>query len=343
VPKAYLVLENGQVYEGESFGAELSCAGELVFNTGMIGYTQSLTEPAYSGQILLNTFPQTGGYGVTPADFVSEDGGPCGYIVRSYCKTPSNFRSVMTLNGLLKLRGIPAICDIDTRELTKTVRASGKIYAAIADSKEKALELLNAPRCKPTCGVKQPLYIEADKNSKNHVAILDYGVTNTVLEQLKSRGVNVTLLPQDTSASEILSKDYSAVLISQGPGDPNDYSTSELAKLLGEKLVFGIGLGHQLLALALGGKAARLAHGHRGLNIAAKDLESGRIRLTNQNHGFAVLEGSIPGKGFKVTFENLDDGSIEGIDYTDCAAFSVQFEPSDIEFDRFVLRMEESR
>lgn len=342
MPKAYLVLENGIVFEGDRFGAGADCAAQLVFNTGMIGYTQSLTDPAYSGQILIDTFPQTGGYGVCPDDFLAEQGGPAGYVVRSYCKTPSNFRSSMTLDGLLKLRGIPAICNIDTRKLTKIVRNTGYIRAAIADSVEKADKLLKEAPLTPLCGVRQQQDIILNKQNKMHVAVLDYGVTNTIINQLKSRKLNITLLPKDITANEILNSGYDGVVISPGPSDPADYKIDQLSLLIGKTPLFGIGLGHQLLALAMGGKTAQLSHGHRGLNIVVKDLDGGQIRLTNQNHGYIVLEGSLPNSAH-INYENLDDGSIEGIDYTDVLALSVQFEPGDIDYDRFVLRMEGKR
>ena len=348
--KAYLVLNNGRVFEGTRIGADGDGLGELVFTTGMTGYLETLTDPSYAGQIILQTFPLIGNYGVIPEDFE----GPClakGYVVRELCGTPSNFRSEYALDAFLKEHNVPGICGVDTRALTRIIREEGVMNALICDEIPKDLSAIQTYAV--LGGVKQasstePRFFPAEGEEKYHVALLDYGAKHHIVESLQERGCRVTVLPHDTSAEDVLALKPDGLMLSNGPGDPkeNVFEIEQLKKLMGKLPVFGICLGHQLAALALGGETVKLKYGHRGANQPVKDLKTGRCFITSQNHGYAVVAESVKDIA-ELRYINANDYSCEGLDYPEARCFTVQFHPeasagphdTGFLFDRFVSMM----
>lgn len=351
--KGYLILQDGQVFEGVRFGAETDTVGELVFTTGMCGYVETLTDPSYAGQIVMQTYPLIGNYGIIREDF---EGACCvkGYVVREYCDTPSNFRTDCDLDTYLKEQGVPGLCGVDTRELTRIIREHGVMNAAICDEipadltpiKTYAITgVVEAVSCK------EPDRYQAEGEERFRVSLLDYGAKRNIVRELQKRGCTVTVLPATTSAEEILAADPDGVMLSNGPGDPaeNTYQIEQIRKLLGKVPMFGICLGHQLTALAAGGSTYKLKYGHRGVNQPVRDLNGVRTYITSQNHGYAVDGDTV--KLGKVRFVNANDGTCEGIDYPELKAFTVQFHPeactgpkdTTFLFDRFVELMKGGR
>ena len=351
--KGYLILQDGQVFEGVRFGAENDTVGELVFTTGMCGYVETLTDPSYAGQIVMQTYPLIGNYGIIREDF---EGACCvkGYVVREYCDTPSNFRTDCDLDTYLKEQGVPGLCGVDTRELTRIIREHGVMNAAICDEipadltpiKTYAITgVVEAVSCK------EPDRYQAEGEERFRVSLLDYGAKRNIVRELQKRGCTVTVLPATTSAEEILAADPDGVMLSNGPGDPaeNTYQIEQIRKLLGKVPMFGICLGHQLTALAAGGSTYKLKYGHRGVNQPVRDLNGVRTYITSQNHGYAVDGDTV--KLGKVRFVNANDGTCEGIDYPELKAFTVQFHPeactgpkdTSFLFDRFVELMKGGR
>ena len=351
--KGYLILQDGQVFEGVRFGAETDTVGELVFTTGMCGYVETLTDPSYAGQIVMQTYPLIGNYGIIREDF---EGACCvkGYVVREYCDTPSNFRTDCDLDTYLKEQGVPGLCGVDTRELTRIIREHGVMNAAICDEipadltpiKTYAITgVVEAVSCK------EPDRYQAEGEECFRVSLLDYGAKRNIVRELQKRGCTVTVLPATTSAEEILAADPDGVMLSNGPGDPaeNTYQIEQIRKLLGKVPMFGICLGHQLTALAAGGSTYKLKYGHRGVNQPVRDLNGVRTYITSQNHGYAVDGDTV--KLGKVRFVNANDGTCEGIDYPELKAFTVQFHPEACTgpkdmtflFDRFVELMKGGR
>ena len=347
---AYLVLSNGQVFEGRRIGAPVDRTGELVFTTGMEGYIETLTDPSYYGQIVTHSFPMIGNYGMIEEDFEGKSA-LFGYIVRELCAAPSNFRSQYTVDEYLKRQGIPGLCGVDTREIVRITREEGVMNAMICDAVPDDLSALRGYAVRGavqavTCGQKQ--VCPALGTQAYRVALLDYGAKRNIVRSLQSRGCRVTVWPSDTSAETILADDPDGVMLSNGPGDPKENTAciAEIAKLLGKKPVFGICLGHQLTALAMGGDTVKLKYGHRGGNQPVRDIETGRTWITSQNHGYAVVAGSLAGKG-RETFVNANDGSCEGMAYPELGCFTVQFHPEACSgpkdtgflFDRFIDMM----
>lgn len=288
--KVYLILENGMVFEGESFGAAGDVTGEIVFTTGMTGYLETLTDPSHYGQIVLQTFPLIGNYGIISADFQSTACGPLGYIVKVPCPTPSNFRSEGPLESFLEKRGIVGISGIDTRALTRIIREHGVMNGRITTTHPdevslaeiRAYKIENAVQ-KVTCG--EPTFYKAGE-SKYTVALLDFGVKENIKQELLQRGCDLWVLPAETPPAEIERLGVDGILLSNGPGDPavNTTIIEHCKELLQMNIpLFGICLGHQLLALAAGCKTHKLKYGHRGANHPVKDLQSGRIYITSQN------------------------------------------------------------
>ena len=327
--KGYLILQDGQVFEGVRFGAETDTVGELVFTTGMCGYVETLTDPSYAGQIVMQTYPLIGNYGIIREDF---EGACCvkGYVVREYCDTPSNFRTDCDLDTYLKEQGVPGLCGVDTRELTRIIREHGVMNAAICDEipadltpiKTYAITgVVEAVSCK------EPDRYPAEGEECFRVSLIDYGAKRNIVRELQKRGCTVTVLPASTSAEEILAAGPDGVMLSNGPGDPaeNTYQIEQIRKLLGKVPMFGICLGHQLTALAAGGSTYKLKYGHRGVNQPVRDLNGVRTYITSQNHGYAV-DGDTVKLGM-VRFVNANDGTCEGIDYPELKAFTVQFHP----------------
>lgn len=351
--KGYLILQDGQVFEGVRFGAETDTVGELVFTTGMCGYVETLTDPSYAGQIVMQTYPLIGNYGIIREDF---EGACCvkGYVVREYCDAPSNFRTDCDLDTYLKEQGVPGLCGVDTRELTRIIREHGVMNAAICDEipadltpiKTYAITgVVEAVSCK------EPDRYPAEGEECFRVSLIDYGAKRNIIRWLQKRGCTVTVLPATTSAEDILAADPDGVMLSNGPGDPaeNTYQIEQIRKLLGKVPMFGICLGHQLTALAAGGSTYKLKYGHRGVNQPVRDLNGVRTYITSQNHGYAVDGDTV--KLGKVRFVNANDGTCEGIDYPELKAFTVQFHPeactgpkdTTFLFDRFVELMKGGR
>jgi len=347
---AYLVLSNGTVFEGRRIGAPVDRIGELVFTTGMEGYLETLTDPSYYGQIVTQTFPLIGNYGVIEEDFEGRSE-LFGYIVRELCDTPSNFRSAYPLNDYLVAQGIPGLCGVDTREIVRITREEGVMNAMICDEVPSDLSAIKAFTVKDavaSVSSNENYTCPAEGTEKCRVALIDYGAKHNIIRSLQKRGCSVTVWPADTTAETILASGTDGIMLSNGPGDPkeNTFCIEQLKKLIGQKPVFGICLGHQLAALALGGDTIKLKYGHRGGNQPVRSLEAGRTYITSQNHGYAVVAESLKGVG-RESFVNANDGSCEGMDYPSMNCFTVQFHPeaasgprdTAILFDRFVERM----
>ena len=347
--KAYLVLQNGQVYEGQRFGAEGESLGELVFTTGMGGYLETLTDPSYYGQIVVQTFPLIGNYGVIPADF---EGVPRlrAYVVREWCPAPSNFRCEGDLDSFLKERNIPGLWGVDTRLITRILRDEGVMNARLCDRVPEDLAAIASYRVTDaltavSCGDRQ-VFSPAGR-AAHRVALLDYGMKGNILRELTKRGCMVTVCPASTPAEDILAGGFDGLMLSNGPGDPaeNTYQIAQLQMLLGRLPLFGICLGHQLAALAAGGSTYKLKFGHRGVNQPVRVPGDHRTYITSQNHGYAVAEGVPDGE---MSFVNANDDSCEGMDYPSLRAFTVQFHPeacagpkdTGFLFDRFISLME---
>ena len=328
--KAYLVLSNGMAFEGRRIGAEGESVGELVFTTGMTGYLETLTDPSYCGQIVMQTFPLIGNYGVITPDFEGTTA-VRGYVVRELCETPSNFRSEYELDRFLKDSGIVGLAGVDTREITRIIREEGVMNAKICDSVPDDLSDIVSYTVKnavATVSCKAPEVYPAEGEKKYRVALMDYGAKRNIVRSLCARGCEVTCFPQDTPAEEVLKMSPDGIMLSNGPGDPeeNTAAIAELKKLIGRVPVFGICLGHQLTALAMGGKTVKLKYGHRGANQPVRDLVGGRTYITSQNHGYAVVAESLDGIGTQ-TFINANDQSCEGMEYPGKNCFTVQFHP----------------
>ncbi len=351
--KAYLVLSNGTVFQGQRIGAAPESVGELVFTTGMVGYLETLTDPSYAGQIIMQTFPLIGNYGVIEQDFEGE----CfakGYVVRELCDTPSNFRSEGALNEFLSSRGIPGICGVDTRQITKIIREQGVMNAAICREVPEDLSAIKNYTVKGVvkeASCKKTTVFPAEGDEKFSVVLIDYGAKRNIIRSLNKRGCRVTLVPCETSAEEIFALSPDGLMLSNGPGDPeeNVFCIEQLKKLVGKIPTFGICLGHQLTALAMGGKTMKLKYGHRGANQPVKNPETGRTFITSQNHGYAVVNESMEGIAH-LSLINANDGSCEGLDYPDKKCFTVQFHPeacpgpkdTEFLFDRFLKLMDGS-
>lgn len=350
--KVYLCLADGHIFEGKRFGAGGEVTGELVFTTGMCGYIETLTDPSYYGQIVMQTFPLIGNYGFIGEDAESRKSFVSAYVVREKCDNPSNFRCDETLDKYLKDNGIVGVYDVDTREITRIIRESGVMNAQICSDPRSfdkdACEgysvkgAVKAVTCARPCPV-------ACENPKFNVVLIDYGKKENIVRELTKRGCNVAVMPSSTKAEDILKLNPDGIMLSNGPGDPSENTEciEELKKLIGKKPIFGICLGHQLLALAMGGKTVKLKYGHRGVNQPVKSLETGRTYISSQNHGYAVLNDGVEKFGGVVSYINANDETNEGIDYPDKNAFSVQFHPEACSgphdtrflFDRFIKMM----
>lgn len=330
--EVYICLENGQTFKGYSFGATKEVIGELVFTTGMCGYIETLTDPSYYGQIVMQTFPLIGNYGIINEDKESNKPYVSAYIVREKCDKPSNFRCDEDLDTFLKENDIPGVYGVDTREITKIIRESGVMNAFITTNpknadyeKIKEYKIVDAVK---SVSAEKPQLIPSDSHKYN-VVLLDFGAKKNIVRELNKRGCNVAVMPYNTKADDILKLGVDGIMLSNGPGDPSENTeiVEELKKLIGKVPMFGICLGHQLLALAMGGKTTKLKYDHRGVNQPVKNLETGRTYISSQNHGYAVVNETIEAAGGKVSYINANDGTCEGVDYEDKKAFSVQFHP----------------
>lgn len=330
--KAYICLANGKIFEGTRFGAGGDITGELVFTTGMGGYIETLTDPSYYGQIVMQTFPLIGNYGFIDEDCESAKSFVSAYIVHEKCDFPSNFRCNSTLEEYMKKNSIIGIYGVDTREITKIIRESGVMNATICSNpKDFSIEKTQEYKIEgavEAVSVKRP-YPVACENPKHNVVLIDYGKKENIVRELTKRNCNVAVMPSLTKAEDILKLNPDGIMLSNGPGDPDDNKEciEELKKLVGEKPIFGICLGHQLLALAMGAKTEKLKYGHRGVNQPVKNLETGRTYISSQNHGYAVINETVEEIGGEISYINANDGTNEGINYPDKKAFSVQFHP----------------
>lgn len=350
----YLTLEDGTIYRGESFGAKADVTGEVVFNTGMTGYQEVLTDPSYCGQIVTMTYPLVGNYGINSVDPESARPQVKAFVVREACDMPSNWRSEGTLDEYLKENGICGICGIDTRALTRRIREKGTMRGIISQLPPTARQIdemkeyqTKNPVDIVTCEKK---YTQGEGSRK--VAVLDFGLKRNILRSLQSRGCALTVFPARTSPKEILSGGFDGLMLTNGPGDPKDNAEviGNIRHLTGKMPIFGICLGHQLLALAAGADTEKLKYGHRGLNHPVKDLEKNRVYITSQNHGYTVKPETLP-KNVEVTHVSWNDQTVEGIRYKDADVFSVQFHPeaspgpddSAYLFDEFMAHIDEAK
>ncbi|MDR0196831.1 MAG: carbamoyl phosphate synthase small subunit [Oscillospiraceae bacterium] len=345
--KAYLILENNTVFEGRFFGGRGDVTGEIVFTTGMTGYLETLTDPSYHGQIVLQTFPLIGNYGVIPEDFESAFVGAKAYIVKHPCREPSNFRSEGNLDAFLKERGIVGICETDTRALTRIIREHGVMNGKITErppAEDDRAEAENYSIKNPVAAVSSRGVHKIGEGSRR-VALMDYGAKRGIAEALAARDCEVWIFPHDAPVGEIMKIEPKGIMLSNGPGDPADPENAPIIETLRalskERVpIFGICLGHQLLALANGYKTQKLKFGHRGANQPVKDLSTGRVYITSQNHGYAVIADDA-------SFINVNDNTCEGMDYG--ISFSVQFHPearsgprdTNFLFERFIERIDE--
>ena len=362
---AYLILADGTVFAGKAIGAKGKALGETVFTTGMTGYIETLTDPSYYGQIVTQTFPLIGNYGVITRDFESKKSWVRGYVVRELCDNPSNFRCEGTLDDFLKQQGIIGICGIDTRALTKRLREAGVMNGMIVSGKcaqdfKPNPQMLEQIKSYAIVDAVKNVNMDEGKNlslefssgrADKKVVLFDFGAKANIQRELEKRGCNVMVVPYNTKAQTVLDTCPDGIMLSNGPGDPaeNVGVIEEIRKLCewGKIPIFGICLGHQMLALARGAKTSKLKYGHRGGNHPVKDTGTGRVYITSQNHGYAVEPSSLPDFA-RLSFVNVNDETCEGVDYTDIPAFSVQFHPeacggphdTNFLFDRFMKMME---
>jgi len=360
-----LALEDGRVFRGESFGAEGTATGEICFNTSMSGYQEILTDPSYRGQIVAMTFPEIGNYGVNGLDVESDAPQVRGFVIEELSPVVSNWRAEMDLGTYLKKHGVPGIQGVDTRALTRHLRTRGAMRACITTETTEESKAVEMARGASYAGVDFVSEVtstsshewdtqnrlsrewvirsgagepdDADEKGNTFsdlpptthtLAALDFGMKNNILRSLRRNGFRVTVLPATTTAEEVLALGTDGVFLSNGPGDPETlaYARETVRGLIGKKPLFGICLGHQILALALGGRTFKLKFGHRGANQPVKDLRTGRIAITSQNHGYAVDPDSLP-PGVEITHVNLNDGTVAGLRHREHSAFSVQYHP----------------
>ncbi len=331
--KKQLILEDGTVFVGKGFGSETETIGEVVFNTGMTGYQEILSDPSYCGQIVTLTYPLIGNYGINRDDFESINPAVQGLIVKENAEFPSNWRTELSLHDYLKMKKIPGIAGIDTRKLTKIIRQHGTLKGMICGIEEDAEEIVAKLRMKDLTNdqVKQvSTKTPYPSPGRGHrIVLVDFGLKHGILRELNNRDCDVIVVPYNTTAEEILSLSPDGIMLSNGPGDPKDVpeAIEMIQGLLGKVPLFGICLGHQLFALACGANTEKMKFGHRGSNHPVKDLQTGKVALTSQNHGYTVKEDSVTGTDLEVTHIALNDGTIEGLAHKNVAAFTVQYHP----------------
>jgi carbamoyl-phosphate synthase small subunit len=356
--KAFLILEDGHVFEGTSIGSTKEVISEIVFNTSMTGYLEVMTDPSYAGQAVVMTYPLIGNYGICYEDMESSKPFVDGYIVREISRIPSNFRSEATIQEFLAKYDIPGIAGIDTRTLTKILREKGTMNGMITTNEafvlDEVVEKLHEYKVMGVVKRVSCTEVSEIKGDGYKVALLDYGAKNNIADSLKERGCNVLIYPAETKAEDILKENPDGIMLSNGPGDPKECTViiEELKKLYeSDTPIFAICLGHQLMALATGADTHKMKYGHRGGNHPVKDLVSGRVYISSQNHGYVVDEDTINPEIAEVAFVNVNDKTIEGLRYKNKDIFTVQFHPeacpgpqdSSLLFDEFIKMMESRR
>lgn len=330
--KKYLLLENGMIFPGQAFGAPGDAICEIVFATNMVGYVETLTNPGYKGQGVVQTFPLLGNYGVMEADMESSAIHAAAYIVREHCDAPSNFRAEGTLDAFLKKHNIPGLCGVDTRTLTRVLRDNGTMNGAIVDDPH-SVSLADIAAYRPmgtVAAVSRKEKTVVNEGGKFRVALIDYGVRAAEVNELVKFGCEVTLFPHDVTSDEILAMAPDGLFLSGGPGDPvdNTQAIATLRELSRARIpTMAVGLGHQLLALAHGFYTEKLKFGHRGANHSVRDAQTGNLYLTTQSHGYVVSSRSIKPALAAEWLVNVNDGTNEGLEYKMEPAFSVQFHP----------------
>lgn len=354
--KRKLILEDGTEFVGESFGAVEDAVCEIVFNTSMAGYQEIVSDPSYTDQAVVMSYPLIGNYGITDEDYESKLVAPAAFVVRDYNDQPSNFRYTKTLSELLEDNHVPGISGIDTRKLVRSIRDLGSRRAIITDVDVSTWDGVQRIHDTPIphdavsrVSCKKRWYARTS-NPRFHVVAIDCGMKLNIVRELNQYGCNVTVVPFDTRADEILAMNPDGVFVSNGPGDPEDVLPviGILKKIIGKKPVFGICLGHQLIALASGAKTYKLKFGHRGGNHPVKNLLTGKIEITSQNHSYAVDEKSLDGTGLKVSHINLLDNTVEGLYNDEKKLCSVQYHPESAPgpqdsyylFERFIENMQ---
>lgn len=354
-----IVLENGNEFFGYGFGADIEAINEIVFNTSMVGYQEIMSDPSYTDQMVVMTYPLIGNYGITDEDYETKFPTLGGLIVREYNDVPSNFRYTKTLSEVLEEHNIPGISGVDTRQLTRIIRSEGSQRVIITDasvSKEEALKRIaerpiNRDQVSRVSCKKR--WFSRTPNHKYDVVAIDCGIKYNIIRSLNNRNCNVTVVPYNTSIDDILAFQPDGIFLSNGPGDPTDVpQVIEVVKQLHGKIpIFGICLGHQIISLAYGAKTYKLKFGHRGGNHPVKNLETGKLEITSQNHSYAVDGESLNGTGLTTTHINLLDNTIEGVECKKDRIFSVQYHPESAPgpqdsaylFDKFINLMKNKR
>ncbi|MCP8615962.1 carbamoyl phosphate synthase small subunit [Salirhabdus salicampi] len=351
--KRQLILEDGTVFVGKAFGSEGEQEGEVVFNTGMTGYQEILSDPSYCGQIVTLTYPLIGNYGINPDDFETITPSVHGLIVKEVADIPSYWRSEKNVDTFLKEQGIPGLQGIDTRKLTRLIRKHGTLKGQLASMESNVEAVVKRLRNTPF-PKNQVEQVSTTKPYRSpgrglRVVLVDYGLKLGIARELTNRNCDVIVVPYNTTAEEVLRLNPDGVMLSNGPGDPKDVPEGiEMVKqLLGQVPVFGICLGHQLFALACGANTEKMKFGHRGSNHPVKNMDTGKVDMTSQNHGYTVKESSLQGTRLAITHKAVNDGTVEGLKHLDYNAFTVQYHPeaspgpedSNKLFDQFVTAM----
>lgn len=352
VRKGKLILKDGSVYEGDFYGKH-NAVGEVVFTTGMSGYQETLTDPSFCGQIVVMTYPMVGNYGINDMFNQGKKSYFQGYVISELCECPSNWRNEKSLEQFLDEQDLPTLVGVDTRAITRKLRNYGVLKGIIVPE-ETSQEEIDALLAEPDVHDQIAQVTTEERytlgDGKYHVAVMDFGIKQNILNYLQSFNCRLTVFPAYTSAEDVLAVNPDGIFLSNGPGDPKDVPEiiENVKKMLGKKPIFGICMGHQILALANGADTYKMKFGHRGINQPVKDLRTGKIYISSQNHGYAVKEESLEGKNIRVSHISMNDGTIEGLEYGDHPSFAVQYHPEacpgpgghEALFERFIELME---